>query len=322
MSSWSDFEQSLAARKEMTRMADETVAEGRAGLEEIVRAMEALLELPNVSAEYIRFRIDLLRAQGAVRQALAGAPPAPTASPRGSTASVSRAILGPEDVPFDVGLLRALFDSICAAAAAHGRRSGDLEALAAAVKADPSLLTALARGAAFGPDLPALEALARQCGVVVDALLFVGRALAAPFVAEAVRRVTPGAAGPAPSSPGGGHCAMCGSPPSVARLRREDGKRLIACGLCGTEWEFERLACPWCDSRDASALTVLRADEAEPRWIEACEACRGYVKTVDERRLPLGGVIIPVVEETATLHLDLLAEREGYIRRLPYVLSG
>jgi hypothetical protein len=29
-----------------------------------------------------------------------------------------------------------------------------------------------------------------------------------------------------------------------------------------------------------------------------------------------------VIEETATLHLDLLAEREGYIRRLPYALSG
>ncbi len=36
------------------------------------------------------------------------------------------------------------------------------------------------RGAAFGPDLPYLEALGRQLRVVVDALLFVGRALAAP----------------------------------------------------------------------------------------------------------------------------------------------
>jgi formate dehydrogenase maturation protein FdhE len=62
--------------------------------------------------------------------------------------------------------------------------------------------------------------------------------------------------------------------------------------------------------------------EGDPRWIETCESCRGYIKTVDERKLPAGETIIPVVEESATLHLDLLAEREGYIRRIPYVLSG
>jgi hypothetical protein len=43
---------------------------------------------------------------------------------------------------------------------------------------------------------------------------------------------------------------------------------------------------------------------------------------VDERKLPEGEPVFPVVEEAATLHLDLLAEREGYIRRVPYVLSG
>ncbi|MCI0484782.1 MAG: formate dehydrogenase accessory protein FdhE [candidate division NC10 bacterium] len=303
-------------------MTEETVAESQPGLEEILGCLEALLEFPSVSEAYVRFRIDLLKGQRAVREALAAAPASPTAPHGGSAVSPTTSMLGPEDVAFDAGLLRALFEAICAAAAAHGRRSGDLEALGTALKADPDVITGLARAAAFGPDLPHLEALARQYGVAVDAVLFVGRALAAPFVAETVRRITPGTAGPGRGTPLGGHCGICGSPPSVARLRREDGKRLLTCGLCGTEWEFERLACPWCNSQDAAVLTILRADEAEPRWIEACERCRGYVKTVDERRLPVGGVIIPVVEETATLHLDLLAEREGYIRRLPYVLSG
>jgi FdhE protein len=303
-------------------MPEESVSEGPPGLEEIVGRLEALLALPNVSEAYIRFRIDLLKGQWAVREALAAAPVCPTVPHGGSAAASSTSMLGPENVLFDAELLCTLFEAICAAAAAHGRRSRDLEALEAAVKADPDLLTGLARAAAFGPDLPCLEALSRHWGVVVDALLFVGRALAAPFVAEAVRRVTAGADRLARSSPPGGHCGMCGSPPSVARLRREDGKRLLTCGLCGTEWEFERLACPWCESRDVAALTVLRTDEAGPRWIEACERCRGYVKIVDERRLPVGGTIIPVIEETATLHLDLLAEREGYIRRLPYALSG
>jgi FdhE protein len=108
----------------------------------------------------------------------------------------------------------------------------------------------------------------------------------------------------------------------LAKLRREDGRRILYCGLCGTSWESTRLACPWCGTPDREALNLLRLSEGDPRWIETCESCRGYIKTVDERKLPFGETIIPVVEETATLHLDLLAEREGYIRRLPYVLSG
>jgi FdhE protein len=115
---------------------------------------------------------------------------------------------------------------------------------------------------------------------------------------------------------------MCGSAPSFARLRREDGRRILVCSLCGRSWESPRLLCPLCGIDDPEALSLLRPPEDAARWVEACEGCRGYVKTVDERRLPLGETIIPVVEEAATLHLDLLAEREGYIRRVPYVLAG
>jgi FdhE protein len=73
---------------------------------------------------------------------------------------------------------------------------------------------------------------------------------------------------------------------------------------------------------DRESLGVLRLDDADAHWIETCERCKGYIKTVDERKLPEGETVLPVVEEAATLHLDLLAEREGYIRRVPYALSG
>jgi len=83
-----------------------------------------------------------------------------------------------------------------------------------------------------------------------------------------------------------------------------------------------RLACACCGTPDRQALGVLRLEDADARWIETCERCKGYIKTVDERKLPDGETVVPVVEEAATLHLDLLAEREGYIRRIPYALSG
>ena len=76
------------------------------------------------------------------------------------------------------------------------------------------------------------------------------------------------------------------------------------------------------ETKDRESLGVLRLDDADPRWVETCERCKGYIKTVDERKLPEGETVFPVVEEAATLHLDLLAEREGYIRRVPYVLAG
>ena len=83
-----------------------------------------------------------------------------------------------------------------------------------------------------------------------------------------------------------------------------------------------RLGCACCGTQDRAVLGLLRLTDRDPRWIETCESCQGYIKTVDERRLAEDETVFPVVEEAATLHLDLLAEREGYIRRVPYVLSG
>ena len=75
---------------------------------------------------------------------------------------------------------------------------------------------------------------------------------------------------------------------------------------------------------DAGAANPRRAPPGrrDARWVETCEGCKGYIKTVDERKLPEDETVLSVVEEAATLHLDLLAEREGYIRRVPYVLAG
>ncbi|HEU5393187.1 MAG TPA: formate dehydrogenase accessory protein FdhE, partial [Candidatus Methylomirabilis sp.] len=207
-------------------------------------------------------------------------------------------------------------------AARHGHQTEDIRLLREAVQTDPSLLPRLARKSVSEPDQEYLESLARRLRVLPDVLLFIGRAVAAPFVAEAVRRFGPRFKLGEVATETPGRCGMCGSPPSIATLRRGDGRRILTCGLCGTGWEFPRLACPWCGTRDREALNILRLSPEDPRWIEACEVCRGYIKTVDERRLPVGEPVLPVVEETGTLPLDLLAEREGYLCRLPYVLSG
>jgi FdhE protein len=216
--------------------------------------------------------------------------------------------------------LEELFHALQAAAASHGRETEDLRRIGRAA-VDLPMLSALAEAAAFGPDPDSLESLARRWGIHADALLFVGRVLAAPCVAAAVAARSGGRVGE-PSEGEPHRCGACGSPPSIARLRRTDGRRILTCGLCGSEWEATRLACACCGTRQGALLGVLRLADADARWVETCETCKGYIKTVNERRLPEGERVFPVVEEAATLHLDLLAEREGYIRRIPYVLSG
>lgn len=286
------------------------------GSQEIAARLGALAGRPEVSADYVRFRLDLLAAQRKARLDLAGSAQRDTRT--GSEPSGDR-MLAREEVAFPRHVLQSLFDTILASARANGRGSPDLERMNVLAYEEAGFLPVLAEAAAFGPDTEALESMARRHGVYVEALVFVGRVMAAPCMAEAAAaRGHRGGEGPAEPN----RCPACGAAPSIARLRREDGHRILTCGLCGTEWEAARLACPCCGTADHHALGVLRLGDTEARWVETCEVCRGYIKTVDERQLPADERVFPVLEETATLHFDLLAEREGYIRRVPYVLSG
>jgi FdhE protein len=282
----------------------------------IAARLRATIGQPQVSEPYLRFRLDLLAGQQDARRVLRL-----LAASRAGSAPPARLPVGVADVAFPADVLGRLLRTVRNAAATHGRETEDIRRLCGEAAAEPAALPALAAAAAFGPDLEALESLARRWRVYLDALLFVGRVLAAPCVAEAVHGCAP-ASGEVAGSAEAHRCPACASPPSVARLRRADGRRVLTCGLCGTEWEMVRLACAWCGVSDREALGTLRLDDAGARWIETCERCKGYIKTVDERRLPEGEAVCAVVEEAATLHLDLLAEREGYIRRVPYVLSG
>jgi FdhE protein len=280
----------------------------------IARRLEALIGREDASEDYVRFRIELLKAQAAVRQALArSASPPPPSGVAVAESEAGNPPLGPDDIPFDRALLGSLVRDLAAALQRRGRRSEDVTHLFAAMAKDPALLETLARRAAFGPDEAFLTSLARRLRVSPEDLLFLGRALAAPFVREAVCRLKKRVRVTAPE--GLGRCPYCGSSPGLAKLRREEGRRILFCSLCGEGWEFARVACPLCGRGRALGMLSIGAD---PRWIETCEECKGYLKTTDERELPEGEVIVPLVEATMTLYLDLIAEKEGYARGLPY----
>lgn len=108
-------------------------------------------------------------------------------------------------------------------------------------------------------------------------------------------------------------CPQCGCRPQVGVLRREgDGaKRSLICSLCAYEWEFRRLVCAECGEEDAHKLAVYTAEEFAHVRVETCEACRTYIKTVD---LTKDGRAIPVVDELATIPLNLWAAEHGYAK--------
>jgi len=111
-----------------------------------------------------------------------------------------------------------------------------------------------------------------------------------------------------------GYCPICGSPPSLSLLKEETGKRYLLCSYCGYQWRIDRLFCPFCNNKDQESLHYLFAEGEKAYRIDLCDKCHQYIKTIDYRNLAESD---PVLEDLATLHLDILASQKGYKRPVP-----
>lgn len=114
-----------------------------------------------------------------------------------------------------------------------------------------------------------------------------------------------------------GTCPVCGNFPAMEKLRREEGKRILWCGLCGTQWHYKRIMCPFCGNEDHNTLRYFftkgdsSSDEA-PFRVDVCDKCMQYIKTIDERKMPENKVPDFSQENVNTLYLDILAQKDGY----------
>lgn len=111
-------------------------------------------------------------------------------------------------------------------------------------------------------------------------------------------------------------CPFCGSKPQVAVLRPEgDGaRRFLLCSLCATEWLFRRVICPNCAEENKDKLPVFLAQEFDYVRVDACDTCRTYIKSIDLTR---NGNAVPMVDELATVSLNLWAQENNYQKLQP-----
>jgi len=157
-------------------------------------------------------------------------------------------------------------------------------------------------------DIPACDA---PKAFVVDAVL-------QPYAEAAARQQELGRPSHR-SAPRAPRCPTCGDPPCLGILREEGqgAKRTLLCGRCATEWEYLRVVCPGCGEEAFDRLPVYTAGAFSQVRVEACDACRRYLKTID---LTQDGLAVPVVDDIASLPLDLWAREHGYRRLRANVL--
>ena len=110
------------------------------------------------------------------------------------------------------------------------------------------------------------------------------------------------------------YCPICGSLPYLSLLKEEVGKRYLLCSFCGYQWRIERLFCPFCNNKEQESLHYFYAEGEETYRIDLCDKCHQYIKTIDLRKIEEPDLVL---EDLATLHLDILASQKGYKRPVP-----
>ncbi len=111
----------------------------------------------------------------------------------------------------------------------------------------------------------------------------------------------------------GSTCPFCSARPVAGVLRGEGdgGKRWLLCSLCSTEWQYRRVLCPGCGEENKDKLPIYIASEFPAARVDACDTCHTYIKSID---LTKDGHAIPMIDEIATIALNIWAEEHDYVK--------
>jgi FdhE protein len=104
-------------------------------------------------------------------------------------------------------------------------------------------------------------------------------------------------------------CPVCGGRPDFAFLDKERGGRWLLCSRCDTEWLFQRMQCPYCDSQSQKSLSYFTNHQGLYR-LYTCSECNRYIKAIDLRKAS-AEVLLPL-ERFLTAGIDRQALDAGY----------
>jgi FdhE protein len=106
-----------------------------------------------------------------------------------------------------------------------------------------------------------------------------------------------------------GLCPNCGQEPVFAESRGLEQRRFLRCGLCAAEWPGDRFRCPFCGEINSHSLPYRFVEGEQNHYrLALCNGCGSSLKVVS--------TLVPIsppgllVAELATIHLDLIAERD------------
>mgnify|MGYP001183760973 FL=1 len=106
-----------------------------------------------------------------------------------------------------------------------------------------------------------------------------------------------------------GHCPICGAFPMLSILR-DKSQRWLHCSMCGHEWRFSRVVCPFCERESPAGMNFFFLQDRKEESAFACEECKRYVISVHQA-IGLSDVD-PDITAISLLHLDLMMQQRGF----------
>ena len=171
------------------------------------------------------------------------------------------------------------------------------------------LVTGSVLQAAIAQDAEGIERAADSAGVDAGRLAVAAQLAAIPILRACASQLRE----QIPESWMKGYCPICGAWPATAELRGLERNRRLRCGRCASDWALPVLQCPFCNElRHDRLRSLLPEGDEQTRRVDACDTCKGYVKTFSTLQAMRPRALATI--DLATVELDMVAEERGYAR--------
>lgn len=114
-----------------------------------------------------------------------------------------------------------------------------------------------------------------------------------------------------------GRCPLCSAQSALSSVV-EGPKRFLHCSFCGTVGPYQFIGCPNCETVDSAKLNTILSEDEPGFRVVTCDECRTYVKIMEYPALKEFGVDLA---DMASLPLDIVAQKQGYVRMAPNPIS-